>query len=195
MAPRWQAAWWPKRVRDGPTAGDEHAGKQRGGRRGRGVRCSRNATKNWPPRHHAACQRGAVFNTRNAAKHRPPRHHAACQRGAVFKTRNAPKNRPPRHHAACQRGAVFNTRNAAKHRPPRHHAACQRGAVFKTRNAPKNRPPRHHAACQRGAVFKTSGVREIGRFVALRTWPSSTHGALVLTRPAVGLDGGRNTEA
>gem|GEM_PF-1612076 len=72
MAPRWQAAWWPKRVRDGPTAGDEHAGKQRGGRRGRGVRCSRNATKNWPPRHHAACQRGAVFNTRNAAKTSAP---------------------------------------------------------------------------------------------------------------------------
>ena len=128
-------------------------------------------------------------------KNRPPRHHAACQRGAVFNTRNAAKHRPPRHHAACQRGAVFKTRNAAKNRPPRHHAACQRGAVFKTRNAPKNRPPRHHAACQRGAVFKTSGVREIGRFVALRTWPSSTHGALVLTRPAVGLDGGRNTEA
>jgi len=24
MAPRWQAAWWPKKARNGPTAGAEH---------------------------------------------------------------------------------------------------------------------------------------------------------------------------
>jgi|GEM_PF-2248429 len=96
-------------------------------------------------------------------RNQPPRHHAACQRGAVFKTRDV---REIGFFATTLLASVercsrpeMSARSASS--PPRCSPAwC--GVQDQIR--PRNQPPRHHAACQRGAVFKTRDVREIGLF-------------------------------
>ncbi len=120
--------------------------------------------------HHAARQRGAVFEPDLA----PPRdlfgHHAARQRGAVFRTRPRLATRPlrpPRCSPAWSRVQNQTSPRPATSSattllasvepcsepdlaPPRdlfgHHAARQRGAMFKTRTPPRTITPlRHHA--------------------------------------------------
>jgi len=133
-------------------------------------RCPRNRLR----RHHAACQRGAVFKTRDVAKSAasPPRCLPAwsgvqdqrCREiGCLATTLLASVER-------CSRPEM-STKSAAS--PPRCLPAwsgvqdqrCREIGCFAATllasvercsrpEMSRNRLPRHHAACQRGAVFK-----------------------------------------